>query len=450
MRKESLPFGIELAQLVSLAARTSQILSGFITLLMVGFFFDLKTQGYFYTFNSLIALQVFAEMGLSMVLIQFSAHEMAKLRWSHAVVEGDPVAKARLRSLMTFSFGWFGITASLLLVVLIPSGYWFFTIAAGRGGAPPGVLSSWALLVLFVSGNLIVTALCNIIEGTGKVSEVATVRLVQATSGAIVAWVAIMMDAGLHALAWQSLMQLVAGLAYLVGWRRRFVTDLLSASGTASSLKWRTEIFPFQWRIAISWLSGYFIFQFSTPLLFSAQGPEAAGRMGMSMQIFSALSSICIIFVSARIPVFGRLVASRARSELNRLFSRSVVQSFVTLVVAISLVLVALALFDVLAPGMRARVLPLSQSLLLAVSTLGSHAVYAQSIYLRTHKQEPFMRLSIINGAVMAALASWAIPRFGTVGAVSSYAVVTLALSLPVGTWIFLRFKSDSHDAAAG
>lgn len=434
---------MERAQIVSLAARGAQISSGFITLLVVGHFFDLRTQGYFFTFNSLIALQVFAEMGLSMVLIQFAAHEMPRLRWDQGILTGDPVSKGRMKQLLHFSFMWFGVTAVLLLVLLIPGGMWFFAHSTVAEAQPTSVMASWSLLVLFVSGNLLVTALCNIIEGTGQVSEVAAVRLAQAVSGAAVAWASIAAGAGLMALALQNFTMLAIGLAYLLGQRRTFLVDLLKAPPAADSLRWKSDIFPFQWRIAVSWLSGYFIFQFSTPLLFASHGPEAAGRMGMSMQIFSAISSVCIIFISARAPAFGRLVASQARTELDNLFRRSMIQSFGSLAAMLVLVLLALAVAPQLDPGIGSRMLSFTQSTWLALACLGSHAVYAQAIYLRTHKQEPFMKLSVVNGTLMAILASWAIPNAGTSGAVAAYTVVTLFVSFPLGTWIFLRFKSD-------
>jgi len=439
-----LPFGLEAAQLRSLLARAFQLLSGFITLGLVAYFFDLKTQGYFFTFNSLIALQVFAEMGLGIVLIQFAAHEMANLKWTDAgTLEGDATARARLRSLLIFALGWSSIAAILLTAILIPAGAWFFERSAAKASRPANLLLHWNLLVVFVSGNLVIAALFNLIEGTGRVSEIATVRLVQYATGALVCWPAIALGAGLLALAMQQVVMLVIGVLYLLNNRRPFILGLIRAKLPAHTLNWRREVLPFQWRVAVSWLSGYFVFQYTTPLLFSTHGPEAAGRMGMTMQIFSAISSLCIIFVSARMPAFGQMVANRKRVELEYLFKRSVVQSFVSLVAMLILALVILALVSRNEPEFATRLLPWGQSFVLALACVGSHIVYAQSIYLRAHKQEPFMKLSVINGMFMAFLSTWAVPMAGTAGAVAAYAFVTLAISMPIGTWIYYRFEPD-------
>ena len=56
----------------------------------------------------------------------------------------------------------------------------------------------------------------------------------------------------------------------MIHWLRRH------APQTAAQVAWRREILPFQWRISVSWMSGYFIFQLFTPMLFTNQGAVAA------------------------------------------------------------------------------------------------------------------------------------------------------------------------------
>ncbi len=45
-------------------------------------------------------------------------------------------------------------------------------------------------------------------------------------------------------------------------------------------ISWRREVWPFQWKIAVSWLCDYFIFQLFTPVLFAFRGPVEAGQDG--------------------------------------------------------------------------------------------------------------------------------------------------------------------------
>ena len=60
-----------------------------------------EVQGYFFTFSSLLLLQVFLEVGFPVVLLQFVSHEWAFLRFGpRGQIEGSPAAAARLASLV--------------------------------------------------------------------------------------------------------------------------------------------------------------------------------------------------------------------------------------------------------------------------------------------------------------------------------------------------------------
>jgi hypothetical protein len=67
-------------------------------------FLSSELQDYYYTFNSLVALQVFTELGLSFAFIQFASHEMTQLTWQQGgMVSGNSEAKRRLHSLLHFA-----------------------------------------------------------------------------------------------------------------------------------------------------------------------------------------------------------------------------------------------------------------------------------------------------------------------------------------------------------
>ena len=53
---------------------------------------------------------------------------------------------------------------------------------------------------------------------------------------------------------------------------------LALVSGATEKISWRKEVFPMQWKIALSFMSGYFVFQLFTPVLFHYQGAEVASQ----------------------------------------------------------------------------------------------------------------------------------------------------------------------------
>src|ERR1700722_5120239 len=76
--------GFDNAVAFGFLARVWSMGAGVVALLLIAAFFTPQIQGFYYTFTSLVALQVFAEMGLGQVIIQFAAHE-----WAHLKLEAD-------------------------------------------------------------------------------------------------------------------------------------------------------------------------------------------------------------------------------------------------------------------------------------------------------------------------------------------------------------------------
>ena len=186
MKRFALWLGIDRAVFFTLLGRGWNVGAGLLTLVFIAHFLSPEMQGYYYTFYSLIALQIFVELGLNFAIIQFASHEMAKLSWtSEGTVSGNPEAKRRLQSLMHFAASWFGVAALVMVAVLLPVGGYFFGEVTPKGEIIPNVIAPWSLLVVFTAVNLMVTAALAILEGCGKVADVAALRFLQMVLSAL-------------------------------------------------------------------------------------------------------------------------------------------------------------------------------------------------------------------------------------------------------------------------
>jgi len=126
VKRVGLWLGIDRAVFFTLLGRGWNVGAGLLTIVVIAHFLSPELQGYYYTFNSLIALQIFAELGLNFAIIQFASHEMAQLSWQpDGTVSGQPEAKRRLQSLLHFAFSWFGVAALLMIAILLPAGLYF-------------------------------------------------------------------------------------------------------------------------------------------------------------------------------------------------------------------------------------------------------------------------------------------------------------------------------------
>ena len=398
MKRFALRLGIDRAVFFTLLGRGWSVGAGLLTIAVIAHYLSPEFQGYYYTFNSLIALQVFAELGLSFAIVQFASHEMAQLSWlPDGTVSGNPQAKRRLQSLLQFAFSWFGVAALLIIIFLLPTtGLFFFgaikldVIALLNGTIPrplkldvitlPNIAIPWSILIIFTAANLFITAGAAIFEGCGKVAKVAVLRLWQSIFAVTAVYAVLSLGGQLYALAASSMMMALIGFTWLWINHRKFFKDLIWHRTPLLGMSWRREIWPFQWRIAVSWMSGYFVFQLFNPLLFKTHGPIVAGQMGMSLQIIAAMNGAALAWITTKAPTYGQLVASRQIKQLDTLFFRGFCQSFVfLLVVVISVWWVLFYLHEIASPY-AIRLLPLPLFSLLCLVCLANHIVFAEAI----------------------------------------------------------------------
>jgi hypothetical protein len=214
-------------------------------------------------------------------------------------------------------------------------------------------------------------------------------------------------------------------------------------------VSWRREIWPFQWRIAISWLCGYFIFQLFNPVLFAYRGATEAGRMGMSLTVASALSSVAISWMSTKASPFGTLVARHEYGTLDRLFFRTLWQSALLLAAGAVVLLLGLAVVAQRFPYLAVRVLPLPVFGLLLATVFCNHIYISEALYLRAHKREPFLPFSIAIGILTACGTLFMGKFWGAQGVILGYFCTSGIFGLAFGTYIFITKRRQWHKASA-
>jgi hypothetical protein len=199
------------------AGRAWSLFSGPITVLLLAHFFTPKEQGYFYTFGSVMALQVFLELGFAQCIVQFASHEFAHLRFlPGGAVAGDPRARSRLISLGRLSLKWYGVMAVLVVLGIGMGGHWFFSLKND-----PSVAWSlpWWSLSLVTGLTLAILPVGALLEGCNQLSFLYGLRTLAAMLGSLVVWAALWGGAGLFSGAIVGLAgALLAAIAYAWRW----------------------------------------------------------------------------------------------------------------------------------------------------------------------------------------------------------------------------------------
>ena len=432
--------GVDRPVLYTLIGRGWSLISGPITILLLTTFLSPTLQGYYYTFGSLLALQVVLELGFSACVVQFASHEFAHLKFQPTgLVEGEPRNRSRLISLARLSLKWYWVMALLVFVFLGVGGHLFFLAKHD-----PHVAWAWPWWSLCFSTALTLNLLpaWALLEGCNQLSFTTGLRLITQVLASPVMWGALYFGAGLFTGSVTTLTVSLVTIA-VFGWSWRGFWREVYAVPQGETISWGKEIWPLQWRIAISSISLYFTTQILTSVLFYFRGPVVAGQMGATLQLMLALHTLAIAWLATKAPLFGILVAQKKYDELDRSFLKGAAQAVGACISGGILLLLALAYVKA-HYRIGERFLDLGTTALLLVGPITAQIIYGQSMYLRAHKKEPFMVLTVVNGLANALLVILLTRFFGARGTCLAYASVQLAI-LIWATLVWQNCRREWH-----
>lgn len=438
--------GVDRAIAFTVMARFWSAFAGVVTILLIAKFLTPSEQGYYYTFSSLVALQIIFELGFSFVVLQLATHERAKLTiFDDGHIEGDSIAHARLASVLQKSVRWYSVAAVLMACTLLPAGIYFFETHHNTAMLVHAWRLPWIILVLAATATFQIDPIFSFLEGCGYVADVARMRLMQAMVASSLAWSALLLHHGLYAPAMVITGQAIVGLGWILIRRRRLIFGLLRHKTRGNHILWGLEVWPFQWRIAISWLCGYFIYQLFNPILFAYQGPVVAGRMGMSLSISGSIGAVAMAWMNTKSSPFGHIIAQGKYQELDNLFFRTFKQSMVFLLVGLSAFFFCLVYAARHYPKYANRVLTPWAFGFLLLGVIANHILTSEALYLRAHKQEPFLIVSVV-GAILIAISTYFLGRYGSANAVAvGYFFCGGAVGLIMGNYIFITKRRAWH-----
>ena len=442
-------FGIDRAVSFGISARLWSFIASPIIMLLIVTRFSPDQQGYYYTFNSLLALQVFFDLGLMFVISQFSSHEFVHLQWdSWGRFSGEPVARQRLTDLLYKTILWFGGASLLLIVVLIPAGLIFFN---QQGDVLFSWRWPWILTVIGTAINLFATPFYAIIMGSGDMVAINKRDFICTVCSSLISWAVIGFHGGLYvafavnvgtmAVSWGYLLIKWPELLKLAWeqWAER-KRQVHKAHGFA----WRKEIWPMQWRMAISSSATFFIFQLFTPVLFYYHGAIVAGQMGMTISAANILLAVGLTLISAKNPQLAKYVALAAWESLDRLFYKIVWQTtlFVTCATAAGSFLVWFfqKYYEI---GNRFISAKYAILLFAAVSIQVIASLFA--IYIRSHKIDPLVWITVAI-SVVTGISTWYLGMlFSIPGMTCGYFIIATFFILPSFWLVWKRTKRKLH-----
>jgi len=295
--------------------------------------------------------------------------------------------------------------------------------------------------------NFLAAPILSFIEGLGKVKEVAKIRFIQEFFHPIIVWVGLSIGSKLYVSGADAIIRIV--VVFVIIFKTPFFRILKNIWDDAGEEKvsYMEEIFPLQWKIAVSWISGYFIFQIFNPVLFAVDGPKVAGQMGMTLAALNGIQALAQSWINTKVPKMSGFIAQKDFKSLDQLFDKTFKQMVTIGTMAlICFVVVIYAIqstkFSFLGIDVGDRFIPIIPLLLISVALWTLLPISAWALYLRCHKQEPMLVYQIFAGISCGVSAVVLGNLYGLYGMVIGFAIIRIVSII----WVYNIFRTKKKE----
>lgn len=407
--------------------RVFQVGSVGLTSILIPFFVDEVEQGIYFVFLNLVAAQLLFELGLNQAVLQVASHIIDRSSTSYRalILWLDGVYK---RIALKFY-----LTLSLLGVAYL----YFFT--------PREYLYAiyyWLFIALFVAFGLSVTYRYPLIESENKVALSYRGKFLPLFFSTACVWVLLFLGFELISVVVGYAIQSV--ISYLWLNKNHPVTKRESEVGASHDLH-ILQVQGIKNKFALSYIGGFIGFNSVVPVIYAMVSPADAGRVGLSLALFSAVTLVASSFVTAKNASMANLIATGRFQELNGGFAKYFGSSVVASVCFSIAVFALLAVLNAIGYGLSDRLMAVPVLIAVALAACVNTAIYSMAIYVRSHKVEPFVSASVITGFMTLVLALGG-AKYSASWSVSGYVASVLLVSFPWTIAIFKRYYCANVD----
>lgn len=441
--------GMDKSIAYSSGARIVQGIAGVASIFFIASFLTEVEQGFYFTFGSILALQVFFELGLTGIMTQYVAHEVSHLSLNEDLYyEGDYKYKSRLASLIRFCVKWYTVLSILVFIFLLVVGFIYFN-RYGSSHTSVSWKMPWLMICIGTAIKLFQSPFISIFMGLGKVKEMSEIGFWQQIIIPATIWTGFICGLKLYVVGIGYILSVILWQIYIRQTRLDAIIVNLWKVEVIEKIVYFKEIFPYQWRIALSWVSGYFIFQLFNPVLFATEGAVVAGQMGMTLQALNAIQAFSMSWLSTKVPLYSQLIALKDFVQLDSIFNKTLKQMVAVCFVLLVIFFIMIWLLNTSQLQfnnniLAERFLGYCPLLLMILPVFLQQYVSSWATYLRCHKQEPFLVYSICAG-IACSLSTFILGKlFGLYGITIGYCVIQ-CIFFPWGYWIYKTKKHEWH-----
>ena len=389
---------IEKGVFSNLSLRVLQIFTQLILIFSISYKFSAVELGYYYVLNSYAGMSIFFELGMSAVIMQNAAHESAKFSKEDMYLDVEG-AKSKISSLFYFICKWQVIASLLFLIIIYSSSFYFFDVKQVYQNTQINWQKPLMILLLSISMSIIMNGIYSFLEGCLFIYEISIVRIIQNLSFIALFVIFIFSDLGLLAYGLAQLSSILVAIIFLYNQKVfQVLKSLVKTKTDNRDFNWMRDIFPLQWRVALSSISGYFIFQVADLFAFKYQGPILSGQLGFTMSLINGIFIVSNAWTASRSPLYSNLVANNKIHELQILFRKTLISSLGTFgFLAISFLVFKIIIIDYFKLIFSGRLLDNFGTVCIFLYSICNVIISAVAAYCRSNKEEPFLAPSVFG-----------------------------------------------------
>jgi len=399
-------------------------------------------QGIYYTVQNAASLSTFVEFGFLLTLMQCVSHEVATIKLDlRGIIEGPKARVSGLRQLFRTTLVWRGASGVFYLaicyiwcVAFLPN----LKIIRANHALEPLI----AYIIVNALGLAVASPLLSFFEGCNFVATVGKIRVLSLLCASAGTWLFLYLDLKIWSLVAFALVGVITQVIFMLFHFRKLLLLLLKKPEIKGNI-WRSEMLPLQVKFIINSLCNYFIFSLYVPLTLRYCGPLAAGQVGMTQSLLSAMQNVAGLWIITKFPAYGGYVARGEIMTLNESFRKSTRMALFA-IVGMGLVFI-LGLLSVAYShsALVSRFVDIKCAMLFVGGSV--LAVYSQCLgyYIIAFKVNPLAPVAVLAALVNVALAYVLIPRVGYYGCAEAFIIVNGVVTVPYMQVIYLRRRRE-------
>lgn len=416
-----------------LVNRVWNVVKGPFTTLFQILFLTPSQQGMWYSFTSIGALSSLAELGFTTIITQFISHEYVYVELLDEEIVASSEHKDKIVSLIRYAIKFYTIIVLLLILILSIVGINFFY------NESIFVRFSWIIYSISGGISLYVSLFQAIYCGFNKIYETQRNIFVGSIIVTILNWMLLFLGLNVLTLGLCSIISSFI-MAFLLYYENPFLWKFVFYHKVSKKYNWKNEILTLQGKYAISFISGYFIFNIFSPMIYKIDGAEISGQFGMTALIISSICNFAYSIADSKIPLLNMMAERKEYVKLWDMINKIIKTSIILcgfIMILFYIFIYIIQPFEIFS----SRFIAPNLLLFIIVMQYVNFILGVTAKCLRIFKNEPFMLISVFIAVFTIIIIYLFYPR---IGLLYSLSILSICYLFVVPIIYRIKFKTIS------